>query len=248
MKQLYNPRDGQMRVVGLMSGSGSNIEKILEAERRLNSENGESPYKMVGIFSDRYNSNATKIGRDFDIPVIIRDIRAFYKARGKPRKDLGIRAEFDAETVRALKPFEASVAAFGGYMSIATAPLMNAFLGLNVHPSNLSILNANGERKYTGDHAVRDAILAGEKEIRSTTHLIEPQVDYGRILMISAPLKVELDENFDSGDKESVKSAEDFNQTRLKELGDWIIFPKTLEYLATGRFVENCCGEINWLQ
>ena len=242
--KLYDPRDGQMRVVGLMSGGGSNIVEILKNEKRLESRMGKSPYKIVGIFSDKYTSDAPKIGREFDVPVFIRDIRAFYKAREQPRRNLEVRAEFDAETVKSLAHLEANVAAFGGYMSIATDPLMNAFLGVNVHPADLSILNENGERKYTGDHAVRDAILAGEKTISSSTHIIETKVDGGRILMISKPLEVVLEEDFNRDDKESVNKAEDLNQKRLKETGDWIIFPRTLLYLAEGRYSQNNNGDL----
>jgi len=158
--------------------------------------------------------------------------------RGKPRRDLLVRAEFDVGTVEALKPYDVDVAAYAGYMSIATEPLINAFLGVNVHPADLSVLN-EGERKYTGDHAVRDAILAGEKQLRATTHIIEQKVDYGRILMISQPIPVNLPNNFNREDREQVNSVSDQHQDRLKESGDWIIFPKTLENLADGRYSQD---------
>ncbi len=224
-----------MRVVGFMSGSGSNLRKILDFERQLQQERGKSPYKMVCLFSDTYDSKANEIGRDYDLPVITRDIRSFYKARGKPRKDMEVRKEFDAETVSAISRFEACVAAYGGYMSIASERLIHAFTGVNVHPADLSVMQ-EGKRKYTGDHAVRDAILAGEKYIHSTTHLIEPVVDGGKILMISSPLEVMLEANFDPQNRDMVARAEKENQNRLKEAGDWVIFPKTLLHIAEGRY------------
>lgn len=233
---LHNPDEGQMKVVGLMSGSGTNLRKIIELERQLKKEIGISPYKVAVIFSDTFDSNATKIGKEYDIPVVTRDLRGYYAKREKPRRDMKAREEFDRETVKALKPFEATVAAYAGYMSIATKPLIKAFLGINVHPADLSILNHDGSRKYTGDHAVRDAILAGEKSIRSTTHIIEEKVDYGKILMISKPIEVSLGKDFNPDDKDLVRRIEEENQNRLKEAGDWIIFPKTLLYIAEGRY------------
>lgn len=240
---LYDPSNGQMRVVGLLSGSGSNIRKIIEFEKQLKIERGASPFSMVVLFSDNSESNAVKIGKDFDIPVVVRDIIGFYAARGKPRRDMQVRAEFDRETVNALAPYKVSVAAYGGYMSIATQPLIDAFLGVNVHPADLSI-RENGKRKYTGDFAVRNAILNGEKFLRSSTHIIEPEVDGGRILMISPKLEVSLRENFDKNYVSLVKEVANEHQSKLKEYGDWVIFPKTLLYIAEGRFAQDENGSL----
>ena len=247
-KELYPPKSGRMRVAGLMSGSGSNLIKIIEQGRRLEAEEGRALYEVVVIFSDNLQSNAGKIGEDYEIPVVVRDLGAFYKERGKPRRDLTVRVEFDEGTVEALKPFNVDVAAYAGYMSIATAPLINAFLGVNVHPADLSVMNGD-RRKYTGDHAVRDALLAGEKELRVSTHLIEPQVDDGRILMISSPLMVNLPKGLDINNKhpENKKQLDlvsNRHQNRLKEIGDWIIFPRTLEYLAGGRYSQDGQGNL----
>lgn len=64
-------------------------------------------------------------------------------------------------------------------------------------------------------------------------------MDYGRILMISTPLPVNLPEGFDPGNKEQVKAVSDEHQNRLKEMGDWVIFPRTLEFLADGRYSQD---------
>jgi len=236
LKELYHSESGRMRVAGLMSGSGSNLRKIIEHGRR-------APYEVVVIFSDNPASNAEKIGNDYSIPVVVRDISSFYNERGKPRKDLSIRAEFDEGTVDALKPFNVNVVAYAGYMSIATNQLINAFLGINVHPADLSIMSGS-KRKYTGDHAVRDAILAGEKQLRASTHIIESQVDYGRILMISAPLVVNLPKGVDFNNKDQVNLISDDHQNRLKEIGDGVIFPRTLEHLADGRYSQDEQGSL----
>lgn len=243
LKELYHPESGRMRVAGLMSGSGSNLRKIIEYERKLESEQGRSPYQVVVIFSDNLKSNAVKISRDFGIPVIIRDLNDFCEKRGMPRRDLTTRAEFDERTVKLLKPFNINVAAYAGYMSIATPTLINSFLGVNVHPADLSITNGV-KRRYTGDHAVRDAILQGEKELRATTHIVEQQVDHGRILMVSQPLTASLPEDFNPENKDQVNSTSNEHQNLLKEVGDWIIFPRTLEYLADGRFSQDDQGNL----
>jgi len=235
LKALHNPKQGVLRVVGLMSGSGTNLRKILEYQEKIKAREGKYLYQLVAIFSDNYQSKAGEIGRDFEIPVIIHDIESFYKKRGAPRSDLKLREEFDRMTVKMLSPFKAKVAVYGGYMSLATQPLISAFIGVNVHPADLSI-EEGGKRRWTGGHAVRDQILAGEKYLCSTTHLIEPECDMGKIFMISNPVEVQIPEGADLKDPEQLQEISDRNQERLKEYGDWVIFPKTIEEIARGNF------------
>jgi phosphoribosylglycinamide formyltransferase-1 len=232
-----------MRIAGLMSGSGTNLQKILEYECILKRSAGGSPFHVAVIFTDTFDCNAARIGMEYDRPVVIRDIGRYYSAREQPRKNMQLRAEYDQETVRALAPFDVSVAAYAGYMSVATAPLINAFLGVNVHPADLTVM-ADGKRKYTGDKAVRKAILAGEPTIRATTHIIREQVDYGEILMLSAPLPVDLPPEFDAANPTLVQRVADAHQKRLKEIGDWAIFPKTLLAIAEGRYAKDESGAL----
>jgi len=243
LRKLYNPKDEQMQVAGFMSGSGTNLRKIIEFERQLARERGKSPYRVAVIFSDNSESNAPKIGKDFDVPVIIRDKIGFYDARGKPLKDMAVRAEFDEETVQALLLYHIDVAAYAGYMSKATPVLINAFLGINVHPADLSVKTPDGRRKYTGDRAVAKAIVAGEKYICSTVHIVEEKVDYGRILRVSAPLEVVL-EGGNPACPEFLEQIARKNQDKLKEKGDWVIFPQTLLDIAEGRFAEGLEGRL----
>ncbi len=231
---LYNPSNGPMRVVGLMSGSGSNLRKILEHERALGDQ---SPYQVVALFADNLISRARIIGVDFRLPIIENDIDRFYQEHGEEKRtrNMKIRALYDAQTVRALARYEAPVAALAGYMSRVTDPFMKAFLGVNVHPADLTILREDGQRKYRGDNAVRDAIRAGATELRSTTHIVEPEVDGGRILMVSAPLEVKLD-GVDITNASRLQELADDHQGQLKKVGDWNIFPQTLDAIARGRY------------
>jgi folate-dependent phosphoribosylglycinamide formyltransferase PurN len=243
LKRLHNPENGVLRIVGLMSGSGTNLRKILEHETALKKKEGSAPYRVTVIFSDNHTSRAPEIGRDYNLPIIIRDIKAYYKAHGLPRRDMTLRAEFDRETVEVLSCFNARCAVYAGYMSIASSVLINAFLGVNVHPADLS-LTINGKRRWVGDNAVIDAIRAGEKTICSTTHLIEPEVDEGKILMISRPLEVQIPPQKNLKNPSDAKEIAQENQERLKKAGDWIIFPKTIEYLARGFYAADAEGNL----
>lgn len=245
LTKLHDPAHGPMRVAALISGSGTNLVKILEHQGALKAARGTAPFEVAVIFSDSWKSKAAEIGAQFDLPVVVRDINAFYKARGLPRADLSVRPTFDRQTVAALAPYCAGVAAYAGYMSVASKVLIDAFLGVNVHPADLSI-EVGGLRRWVGGHAVRDAILAGERTIASTTHLVEEAVDGGRRLLVSSPVPVEVPEGADLARKEIAREVERHNQARLKELGDWAIFPKTIEYLADGRVAADGAGALHF--
>jgi folate-dependent phosphoribosylglycinamide formyltransferase PurN len=215
LTKLYEPFSKRMNVIGFMSSHGSVLRKIIEKE---------DGYKIVAIFTDNYKSNARKIGKDFDIPVITRDIKSYCHKREVGLCNMNVRKSFDLETCKILKCFNAPVLVYAGYMSLITEPLIARFLNVNIHPSDLTILDEEGNRKYTGRNAVGDAMKFGEEFIKSTVHIINKEVDNGPILAISDP--VEVDYNKD------VK----YNQDRLKKYGDFKILPEVLQYLSEGKY------------
>jgi folate-dependent phosphoribosylglycinamide formyltransferase PurN len=229
-----------MRVAAFMSGSGTNIVKLLELEEHLRAKEEASPFEVVLIFSDRSDGACLgeRIACERGIPYISYDIRAFHKTRGLKRttatpEGLSVRKEYDRVAATAVKAFDVDVIALGGYMSYLT---LNRCV--NVHPADLSILTRDGQRKYVGDHAVLDAISAGERVLRSSTIWTDQGVDTGPLLMVSSPLKVELPEPLASllTNRERLARVAEDHQRRLKETGDWNIFPRTVELIARGRF------------
>jgi folate-dependent phosphoribosylglycinamide formyltransferase PurN len=247
LKHLYNPEDGVMRIAGFMSGSGSNLRRIIEYGEKLE-KIGRAKYKVVVIFSNNKKSNAESIGVEHDIPVVINDMSSFYKARRlsstKYKDNPKVREEFDSETINLIVPYKADIIAQGGYMAKVTTPLLNRYLIVNVHPSDLTILDSDGKRKYRGDRAVKKAIMSGEKILKATTHVVTEEIDSGPILMLSDSLEVKLPEDFDYSNESLVEAVAKEHQERLKKIGDWVIFPKTLELIADGKFLIDDSGRL----
>jgi folate-dependent phosphoribosylglycinamide formyltransferase PurN len=108
---------------------------------------------------------------------------------------------------------------------------------VNVHPADLSVCDQQGRRRFTGDDAVHDAIAAGRTELRSSTLWIDQGVDTGPLLMVSDPLPVRLPAPLEelSADPARLRRVADEHQERLKQAGDWVIFPLTLELIGQGR-------------
>lgn len=229
-----------MRVAGFMSGSGTNLIRLIELQTELAAEPQGSPFRVEFIFSDRSDGQCRgeAIALEAGIPYFSYDIRRFHARRGLKRSVVGqeglaARREYDQVAGRLLKAFGVDLIALGGYMSFIT------FTGcINVHPADLAVQNPNGSRRLVGDDAVLDAIVDGQTELRSSTILTDLGVDSGPLLMVSQPLPVELDRPLDElqADRDLLRQAADEHQERLKERGDWVIFPRTIQYIAEGRF------------
>ena len=170
---LFDPRKAgrPMRVAAFMSGSGTNIVKLLELERSRKAQHGASPYEVAFIYSDRSDGKCRgeAIACEAGIPYFSYDIRRFHElrdARRTMRTEEGrkLREEYDSVARVLVKTFGIDVIALGGYMSVTT-------LGrcVNVHPADLSITSEDGSRRFVGDDAVIDAIAAGQTELRAST-------------------------------------------------------------------------------
>ncbi len=242
LKPFYDPNQnkGPMKVAAFMSGSGSNIKMLLKKEQELIKDKGSSPFHVVFIFSDRSDGKCQgeKIALENGLPYFSYDIRRFHTLHHKSRtvassEGLSARTEFDSVAQDLVRAFKINLIALGGYMSFTTIEGC-----VNVHPADLSILTPDNKRKYTGDHAVLDAILNGEKSLRASTLWTDQGVDTGPLLMVSDPVEVNLPEPVDSlkDNKDLLNRIVDEHQERLKEKGDWIIFPRTIEMISEGRF------------
>ena len=229
-----------MRVAAFMSGSGTNIMRLLAHEQGLKSQGATSPFETIFIFSDRSDGRCAgeRIALENGLPYFSYDIRAFHQRRGLPRsvltaEGLAARRQYDRIPERLVNAFQIDVIALGGYMSYTTLSRC-----VNVHPADLSIRLPDGRRKYVGDDAVKDAIVAGETRLRASTLWTDAGVDTGPLLMVSDPLPVELPDSLDAlrRDPDRLRQVADDHQDRLKEAGDWRIFPKTVEMIARGRF------------
>jgi folate-dependent phosphoribosylglycinamide formyltransferase PurN len=236
-----------MRVACFMSGSGTNARKIIER-----SQQPDARYRVELIFTDvkdatldregRKACRALNIAKEYDIAYECVDIMDFYASRGhSSKKDLSLRPEFDRLVVLAIERHGIDLIALAGYMSITTKPLLDRYNGriINVHPADLTV-TLNWERRYVGVHTVRDAILAGESELRSTTHVVREKVDNGEILVVSKPVQVMLPAGVTldrlGEDRELLRVVVEEHQDRLKRDGDWVIYPLTVQMIAEGRF------------
>jgi len=208
-------------VLVLFSGGASSAKAIHEK------------YENVGlVLTDNPNASARHYWQERGIPVITNDIKKFYEDEKQPDpRNMETRKRFDELSVRYVDAFlgndnnnvsEIDAVVASGYMWKTTDVWLNTFQNrmLNVHPADLSIKDANGKRKYTGDKAVLKALKAGEKETRSTIHLMSGLPDQGPILVRSKPLPVAGLTDEIRADEKILKGFADAHQGVMKDKCD----------------------------
>lgn len=179
-------RDRPLRVALLTSRRAPGLAHLLADARR------SSLYRVVCAIASEENFADAALPEAAGIPLILHPIRPLYARAGRPLKDLDLRREYDQRTATLLAAFEPDLILLSSYLYILTAPLLSLYPGriVNVHGSDLARTAPDGRPLYSGLRAVRDAIRAGEKEIRATAHLVTERLDEGPILLRSQPFPV----------------------------------------------------------
>jgi folate-dependent phosphoribosylglycinamide formyltransferase PurN len=224
--------DSDLRVFVFFSGGASGLRYLADEDPNY----GEK-YEVVGAFTDVPDAPGVEFVRERGLSLETNDLEEFYDERDAPTTDLDVREEFDAETREIIAPYEPDVVLLSGYMRILTAPVVSEYPIVNVHPADLRIEDEEGERVYTGFDPVRDAVLAGEDETRSSVHLVTEDVDDGPILVVSPPFRVEREmvETLRARNGDALDEYLDAHQEWMKWRGDGPALAKTLELAAEGR-------------
>ena len=219
------------RVFVFFSGGASGLRYLANEDPNY----GEK-YEVVGAFTDVPDAPGVEFVHKKGVPLETNDLQEFYAERDAPTTDLDVREEFDAETRDMISSYEPDVILLSGYMRILTSPVVSEYPIVNVHPADLRIED-EGERAYTGFDPVRDAVLAGEEETRSSVHLVTEDVDDGPLLVVSPPFPVEREmvETLREHSQDDLDAYIEAHQEWMKWRGDGPALAKTLELAAEGR-------------
>lgn len=152
------------RLVVLVSGSGTNLQALLDAS-------ADQTYgaQVVAVGADRASAYGLERARVAGVPTFV-----------VPVRDFADRSAWDAALAEQVATYRPDVVVCAGFMKV----LGPAFLGrfpdriVNSHPALLPA--------FPGAHAVRDALAYGVKVSGVTVHLVDAGVDTGPILAQAA--------------------------------------------------------------
>ena len=151
--------------LGIMaSGDGTNFEAIAKAI-----DNGKLNAKIQVLIYNNPNAKVKERAKQYDIPTILVDHREYQE-----------RENFDHEIVAVLKSYGADWAVMAGWMRIITQVMLDGYPKriINIHPSLLP--------SFKGNKAIEQALEAGVKITGCTVHLVDLEVDSGKVIMQAA--------------------------------------------------------------
>lgn len=159
------PQD-KPRIVVLISGSGSNLQAIIDATRLSDTADKYIPASIVAVISNRPNAYGLKRAARAGIETQVVDHTAF---KG--------REAFDQQLATVIDSYQPDFVILAGFMRILTADFVNRFLGrlINIHPSLLP--------KYPGLNTHQRAIDAGDKIHGASVHFVTPELDAGPVII-----------------------------------------------------------------
>jgi phosphoribosylglycinamide formyltransferase 1 len=151
------------RIVVLISGSGTNMEALVEACR-----NDEVPGDVVAAIADR-DCEGLRLAEKLSIEADLVDFSSFEE-----------REQWSVALRDRVRSYEPDLVVSAGFMRILAPVFVDAFPGrlINLHPALLPA--------FAGAHGVRDALEHGVKVTGSTVHFVDHLVDHGPILLQEA--------------------------------------------------------------
>ncbi len=151
----------------LASGNGSNFQAIVESVKR-----GKIRANLKLLVSDNPGAYCLE-----------RAARARVKAFIVDRRDFLDKKDFEEQIVKKLKSERIDLVILAGFMRILSPYFVRQYKNkiLNIHPALLPA--------FKGAHAIEDAFKYGVKVTGVTVHIVDEEVDHGRIILQEA-LKV----------------------------------------------------------
>lgn len=149
------------RIVVLISGSGTNMQAIVEAcqQQRIDGE-------VVGVISNKAGVAGLDKAADAGIATAVLS-----------HKDYATREAYDADLQKLIDEMKPDVVVLAGFMRILTAGFTQHYHGrmLNIHPSLLP--------KYRGINTHQRALDNGDKEHGVSVHFVTEELDGGPVIL-----------------------------------------------------------------
>ena len=195
-----------VRIAVLVSGGGTNLQALIDAQSRGELKNG----RIAAVLSSRPDAYALDRAARAGIPGYV-----------VARKDFASNREMTIALVDKLRELNIGLVVLAGFLHILTGEMVAAFPNaiLNVHPALIHSFCGAG---YYGLHVHEAALAYGVKLTGATVHFVNEEPDGGPIVLQRA---VEILE----GDTPEVL------QRRVMEQAEWHILPQAVSLFCEGR-------------
>lgn len=194
------------KVAVLVSGGGTNLQAILDAEKSGIIKSGE----VSVVVSSKDGVYALERAKAHNVEGIV-----------IPRKDYPDRKKYSEALAAELERREIDLVVLAGFMIILDPAFIRKFENriINVHPALIPSFCGDG---FYGLHVHEAALAKGVKVSGATVHFVNEVCDGGPIILQRA---VEVEE----GDTPETL------QRRIMERAEWKILPEAVELFCAGK-------------
>lgn len=193
----------KQRVAVLVSGTGTNLQALLDAEGR-----GEIPHGRISlVLSSRGGAYALQRAAQAGVPTAVVE-----------RRQCADQREFEQKLLAGLRAAKIDLIVLAGFMHILSADFIRHYPGqiINVHPSLIPAFCGPG---MYGLRVHRAALDYGVKISGATVHFVNEITDGGQIISQRAVA-------VKAGDTpESL-------QARVLEQAEWVLLPEAVELVC----------------
>ncbi len=193
-------------IVVLVSGGGTNLQALIDAEARGEIPNG----KITCVIASNAEAYALERAKQNNI-----------KTRVLVRKDYANISEYSAAMVEALREEQADLVIYAGFMTILDEQVTKAFpyKMMNVHPALIPSFCGKG---FYGLHVHEEVLKRGVKLTGATVHFVTEVCDGGPIILQAAVPVCEND-------------TPEILQRRVMEECEWKLLPKAAALFCDGK-------------
>ena len=201
---MENNSTKKARIAVLVSGGGTNLQAILDAEKNNIIKSGE----VVLVISSNPNAYALERAENNNV-----------KSAVASKKELGSQEAFEEKIINLLTENEIDLIVLAGFMSILSESFTSKYPEriINVHPSLIPSFCGEG---FYGLKVHEAALSKGVKVTGATVHFVNEIPDGGKIIEQKA---VRIEE----GDTPEVL------QKRVMQQAEWIILPQAVEKISS---------------
>lgn len=195
-------------IVVLVSGGGTNLQALIDAEKRGEIKNG----KITCVIASRADAYALTRAENNGI-----------KTRVLVRRDYADVSAYSKAMADALREEKADLVVYAGFMTILDEQVCKAFpyKMINVHPALIPSFCGKG---FYGLHVHEAALEKGVKLSGATVHFVTEECDGGPIILQKA---VEVQQ----GDTPETL------QKRIMEQAEWKILPQAVSLFCEDRII-----------
>ncbi len=193
-------------IVVLVSGGGTNLQALIDAEKRGELGNG----KITCVIASKADAYALTRAENNGI-----------KTRTLIRKEFADIASYSIAMRDALLEEKADLVVYAGFMTILDENVCDTFKNkmINVHPALIPSFCGKG---FYGLHVHESALEKGVKVSGATVHFVTAECDAGPIILQKAVEVVEGD-------------TPETLQKRIMEQAEWKILPKAVQLFCDGK-------------